>query len=99
MNTTVYAQRLGRAKSLLHAQGLDYLLVGPSADMFYLVGTRGRVSERLSLLVIPQEGPTHLVVPAFEAASNAGTTRWVGPSCGMTRSDSRSLTRPLVPTR
>src|SRR5436190_11532001 len=69
MNTTVYAQRLARAKSLLHTQGLDYLLVGPSADMFYLIGAKQRPSERLSLLVIPQEGPAHMVLPGFEAAS------------------------------
>jgi Xaa-Pro aminopeptidase len=69
MDTAVYARRLARARSLLHAQGLDFLLVGPSADMFYLLGAQQRPSERMSVLLLPQEGPAHMVLPAFEAAS------------------------------
>src|SRR5947208_1656699 len=69
MDTDVYARRLARARSLLHVHGLDYLLVGPSADMVYLVGARQRPSPRMSVLLVPQEGPVHLVLPAFEAAS------------------------------
>jgi Xaa-Pro aminopeptidase len=69
MDVEVHARRLARARSLLHTQGLDFLLVGPSADLFYLVGARQRPSERLSMLLLPQEGPAHMVLPAFEAAS------------------------------
>ena len=69
MDTEVYAQRLARARSLLHVHGLDYLLVGPSADMVYLVGARQRPTPRMSVLLVPQEGPIHMVLPAFEAPS------------------------------
>jgi D-alanyl-D-alanine dipeptidase len=53
----------------MHTHGLDYLLVGPSADMVYLTGAHLRPSERLSVFILPQEGPPHFVVPFFEAPS------------------------------
>jgi D-alanyl-D-alanine dipeptidase len=51
----------------MHAHALDYLVVGPSADLIYLLGAHNHVSERLALLLVPQEGPAHVVLPAFEA--------------------------------
>jgi Xaa-Pro aminopeptidase len=69
MDIEVYNSRLARARSLMHPHGLDYLLVGPSADLYYLVGAQHRTSERLALLLLPQEGPGHMVVPFFEAPS------------------------------
>src|SRR6476660_9360428 len=65
--TAVYAARLHRAQAALHAHGLDYLFVGPSADLFYLTGLDLHVSERLTLLMVHQEGPSYLVLPNFEA--------------------------------
>src|SRR5438132_6018664 len=68
-NTQMYSARLDRARSLMHAQGLDFLIVGPSADLVYLIGAHHRTSERLALLIVPQVGPAHMVLPEFEAAS------------------------------
>ncbi len=69
MNTTAYEARLARVRALMHANGLDYLLVGPSADMIYLTGAHMRPSERLAIVVVPQVGPLYFVLPAFEAPS------------------------------
>ncbi len=67
--TEQYAQRLTQARALMHAAGLDYLLIGPSADLLYLLGADNRPSERLTLLLLPQEGPAYVVLPTFEAAT------------------------------
>ena len=38
-----YEARLNGVRALMHAHGLDFLVVGPSADMVYLTGAhRGR---------------------------------------------------------
>jgi D-alanyl-D-alanine dipeptidase len=65
--TDAYTARLHRAQAAMHAHGLDYLFVGPSADLLYLTGLDRSISERLLLLIVPQDGPAHLVLPAFEA--------------------------------
>ena len=52
----------------MHTHGLDYLLVGPSADMVYLTGGHLRPSERLSVFIFARR-PTNFVVPFFEAPS------------------------------
>jgi Xaa-Pro aminopeptidase len=64
-----YAGRLARVRTLMHSAGLDFLVVGPSADLIYLTGAHLRLSERMSVLVVPQLAPPVLVVPFFEAAS------------------------------
>jgi D-alanyl-D-alanine dipeptidase len=66
--TAAYAARLRRVQAAMHAHGLDYLFVGPSADLLYLTGLDMHISERLTLLIVHQEGPAHLVLPNFEAA-------------------------------
>lgn len=67
--TEVYGERLERARAAMQDQGLDYMLVGPSADLLYLIGSHQKSSERLALLVVPREGPACMVLPAFEARS------------------------------
>jgi Xaa-Pro aminopeptidase len=67
LDTGSYAARLAKARALMHTHALDYLVVGPSADLLYLLGARNHPSERLALLLVPQEGPAHMVLPAFEA--------------------------------
>jgi Xaa-Pro aminopeptidase len=52
----------------MHAKGVDFLVVGPSADLVYLAGMHSRPSERMTLFVLSQEGPAHVILPAFEAA-------------------------------
>jgi len=48
-------------------RGIDWLLLGPSADLFYLTGYDAHLSERLNLLVLPADGEAALVVPTLEA--------------------------------
>ena len=64
-----YEARLNGVRALMHMHGLDFLVVGPSADMVYLTGAHTRPSERLAAFVLPQLGPAYFVTPAFEAAS------------------------------
>ena len=61
-------QRLERARAALRDQGVDALLVGPSADLRYLTGYHALPLERLTLLVVPAEGDAILIVPELEAA-------------------------------
>jgi Xaa-Pro aminopeptidase len=63
-----YAGRLERVRALMRSVGLDFLAVGPSADLTYLTGAHLMSTERLSLLIVPQLAPPVLVVPFFEAA-------------------------------
>jgi Xaa-Pro aminopeptidase len=64
----VTAERLDRARDSMRARGVDALLVGPSADLRYLVGYHALPLERLTLLLVPAEGDPALVVPELEAA-------------------------------
>src|SRR5687767_12456221 len=60
--------RLARARTLMHQHGLDFVVAGPSADLFYLTGAKSHTSERMTLFILPQEAPAYIVLPAFEAA-------------------------------
>jgi Xaa-Pro aminopeptidase len=60
-------RRLARAQDALAARGLSALLVGPSADLRYLVGYHALPLERLTLLIVPAAGEPALVVPELEA--------------------------------
>jgi Xaa-Pro aminopeptidase len=72
----VDAGRLERARRAMAQHGVDALLVGPSADLRYLVGYHALPLERLTLLVLPASGGPVLLVPELEApraeASGAG---------------------------
>lgn len=46
--------------------GIAAALIGPSADMEYLIGGRLPLTERLSLLVVPADGGCSLVVPGLQ---------------------------------
>jgi Xaa-Pro aminopeptidase len=62
-----YGDRLQRAQGEMARQGVDLLVVGASADLFYLIGYAGHLSERMSVLVLPRVGVPHYVVPGLEA--------------------------------
>ncbi len=62
-----YEQRLHRVQQALAAGDIDWLFLGPSADLYYLTGFDAHVSERLNLLMVPREGEPSLVVPRLEA--------------------------------
>ncbi len=63
-----FEARCRRAQEALQRAGIDYLLVGPSADLFYLIGLNRPQSERLTLLVLPAAGDIRLILPSFERA-------------------------------
>lgn len=58
--------RLERTRAEMERAGVDYLLVGPSTDLVYLIDFGVRQSERLTMLLIPREGDVRLVMPSFE---------------------------------
>lgn len=70
--------RLDRLRAAMRTRGVDALLVGPSADLRYLVGYHALPLERLTMLLVPVEGPASLVVPELEAprAEASGATRY-----------------------
>ncbi len=67
IDLTVHHERLSRAQAELARQGVDYLLVGISSDLFYLFGYEGHASERLTMLVLPRSGAAAVVVPKLES--------------------------------
>lgn len=62
-----HLQRLERVREQLRTNGVDVLVLGPSADLYYLTGFDAHLSERLNLLVVPVEGMPSLVAPVLEA--------------------------------
>jgi Xaa-Pro aminopeptidase len=59
--------RLDRVRLALRDADVGALLVGPSADLRYLVGYHALPLERLTMLVVPADGEPLLVVPELEA--------------------------------
>ncbi|MBW3562011.1 MAG: Xaa-Pro peptidase family protein [Actinobacteria bacterium] len=76
---TDHEERLARARSVLAERDLDALLVGPSADLFWLTGYRALPLERLTLLIVPAHGEPTIVVPELEAprCEDSGATHIV----------------------
>jgi Xaa-Pro aminopeptidase len=62
-----YTARIGRARALMAAAGVDVLLLSVGADLPYLAGYRAMPLERLTMLVLPVDGAATLVIPGFEA--------------------------------
>jgi len=65
---SVYADRLGRARELAADAGQDGLVIGPGADLRYLLGIEGDTIERLTALVVDAHGEPVVVVPRMELA-------------------------------
>jgi Xaa-Pro aminopeptidase len=63
-----FAERIARAQAGARARRLDALLVGVGPDLVYLAGYGAMPLERLTMLVVPAEGPVTLVVPRLEVA-------------------------------
>ena len=63
-----FAERIERARAAVRARGLDALLVGVGPDLVYLAGYAALPLERLTMLVLPADGPVTLLVPRLEAA-------------------------------
>ena len=60
------AERLRAAAVATKEQGIDALLITPSADLRYLTGYDAKPTERLTCLVLPIEGEPTLIVPTLE---------------------------------
>jgi D-alanyl-D-alanine dipeptidase len=69
-----HAQRLSRVADAAADQGVQAVVVAPSADLVYLTGYSPPPLERLTCLVVRAEGPPVLVVPRLEQplAEDAG---------------------------
>jgi len=52
----------------MRQDGVDALVVAPSADFYYLSGYAAKPTERFTGFVLPAEGRPSLVTPAFELA-------------------------------
>lgn len=65
-NSSIFQERCQKAQEVLAQQNIDYLFVGPGADLHYLIGTPGMSNERMMLFIIPQKGEPAMVVPALE---------------------------------
>ena len=63
-----FAERLARAQAGARAHRVDALLVSVGPDLAYLAGYEAMPLERLTMLVVPADGPVSLVVPRLEAA-------------------------------
>ena len=62
-----YAARLAACREALAEREFGALLIGVGPDLRYLTGFVGEPMERLTLLVVPREGPVSFVVPRLEA--------------------------------
>jgi Xaa-Pro aminopeptidase len=62
-----YAARRRALQGAMDRHGLDYLIVGPSADLVYLTGYHALNFERPTLLIVPRSGDGFFLVPALEA--------------------------------
>jgi Xaa-Pro aminopeptidase len=66
------ADRLARVSGVLSQAGVGLLLVTPSADLKYLAGYGGHVSERPTVLAVSPGAEPVLVMPDLEAPRLAG---------------------------
>jgi Xaa-Pro aminopeptidase len=62
-----YRERIERARARMEQLEIDVLLLSVGADLPYLTGYEAMPLERLTMLVLPQRGDAHLVVPRLEA--------------------------------
>jgi Xaa-Pro aminopeptidase len=68
-----FATRLAACRAAVSEHGFGALLIGVGPDLRYLTGFVGEPMERLTLLVIPRQGPVSFVVPHLEASKAQAT--------------------------
>lgn len=68
-----YAERLDRARAIAAERGVAGLLVGVGADLRYFTGYAAMPLERLTMLVLPADGPATLIAPRLEAMRAAAS--------------------------
>lgn len=62
----MFEQRLARVRKAMEAADVEALLLSVGADLPWLIGYEAMASERLTMLVVPADGPATLVIPTFE---------------------------------
>jgi Xaa-Pro aminopeptidase len=72
MEEVTLAKRIERAQAVMGARGVDFLFVAPSSDLIYFFDLAVHASERLLLLIIPQQGKPQMVVANFERTHAVG---------------------------
>lgn len=70
--------RMREIQKVLKDQDTDYLVLAPSANMYYLTGLKTVADERFQAVVVSQEGMPLLVLPEMykEIASFGNGTNW-----------------------
>jgi Xaa-Pro aminopeptidase len=68
-----YLDRLRGCREAVAEHKLGAVLIGVGPDLRYLTGFVGEPMERLTMLVVPREGPVSFVVPRLEATKAAAT--------------------------
>lgn len=58
--------RLQAAQGEFKSADLDFVLIGPSADMAYLIGRSLPLTERFNALIIPHKGQPIVIVPSLQ---------------------------------
>ena len=66
--STMFTQRLARAREKMTTDGVDVLLLSVGADLPYFCGYEAMPLERITMLVVPRDGDATLVVPGLEAS-------------------------------
>lgn len=61
----LYLKRVDTVQKLMQQHSVDYLLLGPTANMYYFSGLQTSPDERLQLVIIPSTGQTGAVLPAM----------------------------------
>lgn len=64
----MHAERLDRVRHVMADQNVDACLLSVGADLPWSIGYEAMPLERLTMLVVPCDGPATLVVPRLEAA-------------------------------
>ncbi len=63
------SSRLDKARTRMRELEADALVLGPGADFRYLTGLDAYLSERLTALILPQQGSPRIFAPVLEASS------------------------------
>jgi Xaa-Pro aminopeptidase len=63
----IFGTRIAAIQAAMATRDIDVTVIGPSADMFYLLGKRLPLTERFNALVIPKSGEATVVVPGLQA--------------------------------
>ena len=66
--TSVYADRMARARAQMRTEGVDVMLLSLGLDLPYISGYHAMPLERLTMLVVPRDGEARMVIPRMEAA-------------------------------